>query len=149
MPFPKGVSGNPAGRPRSGEALAEYIRQVHGEDARRLVDRLTTIALDDGDIRDRMRPILQTAGVKPKVLNDTLDELCKVAMTAHVDIKMALAAAGIILERGYGRPPQEIALTSGEGDVMNLSPEDLAARVAVLAERVRKSATPSASSLPS
>jgi len=43
-PFAPGNCANPHGRPRTGLALAEYIRQQGGEDGRRWVDRLVSIA---------------------------------------------------------------------------------------------------------
>jgi hypothetical protein len=46
-PFAKGISGNPAGRPRAGEAVAEYIRELGGPDGRIYVDRLHALAVGD------------------------------------------------------------------------------------------------------
>jgi hypothetical protein len=43
-PFAPGNCANPHGRPRTGLALAEYIRQQGGEDGRRWVDRLVSLA---------------------------------------------------------------------------------------------------------
>lgn len=39
-PFPKGVSGNPAGRPRTGQSLAEHIRRLAGEDGKCYIAQL-------------------------------------------------------------------------------------------------------------
>src|SRR5438093_1539114 len=44
MPFKPGESGNARGRPRTGTALAEYIRQLAGENGRAYVDVLHEIA---------------------------------------------------------------------------------------------------------
>src|SRR5262245_55465161 len=73
-PFSKGISGNAAGRQRSGEALAEYVRELAGPDGRIYVDRLH-------------RP---ATGKKQK------------------DLRIVLAAIGLLLERGFGKPAQAI-----------------------------------------
>jgi hypothetical protein len=57
-PFPKGVSGNPRGRPPSGEALAEYIRDLGGADGKVYIDRLHAIAIGrHKDTRNRLTAI--------------------------------------------------------------------------------------------
>lgn len=103
MGWQKGQSGNPAGRPRSGQAVAEYIRKLAGDDAREYVDELHALAT---------RP--------------------------HNNVKARLAAIGLLLERGYGKPPQELELTGAitqlsESDVSRLSNEDIAALLSILA----------------
>ena len=105
MPFQKGVSGNPAGRPRSGEALADYIRQVHGEDARRLVDTLGALISDHSNIRARICVVLHEAGLRGQALAGTEDRLYDIVLSSHVDLRAMLSAIGILLERGYGKPP--------------------------------------------
>jgi hypothetical protein len=48
-PFPKGVSGNPKGRPPKGESLTEVLTAVIGEDGKTLVaEKLLTMALGKG-----------------------------------------------------------------------------------------------------
>jgi hypothetical protein len=57
-PFPKGTSGNPAGRPRGGHSIAEYIRSLAGEDGSRYVDCLHAIATaEDQPTRVRIAAI--------------------------------------------------------------------------------------------
>src|SRR3954468_17665511 len=80
MPFKLGQSGNPHGRPRSGSALADYIRKIGGEDGRAYVDALHDIA------------------TKP-----------------HKDRKARLAAINMLLDRGYGKPPQAIEVAQSAG----------------------------------
>ena len=47
MPFQKGQSGNPRGRPPGGSSLAERIRGLGGEDGRSYIERLHSIALSN------------------------------------------------------------------------------------------------------
>ena len=47
MPFEKGVSGNPRGRPPGGTSVAEYVRAKAGSDGRRYVDLLDELAMDE------------------------------------------------------------------------------------------------------
>ena len=48
-PFPKGVSGNPRGRPPKGETLTETLREVLGGEGKRLVaEKLLAMALGKG-----------------------------------------------------------------------------------------------------
>lgn len=48
-PFPKGVSGNPKGRPPKGETLTDAIREAIGEDGKRLVaEKLLSMAVGKG-----------------------------------------------------------------------------------------------------
>lgn len=46
--FPKGVSGNPTGRPASLPGLERAIREKHGPNVMLVMDRLLEIALGDG-----------------------------------------------------------------------------------------------------
>ncbi|HEX2594744.1 MAG TPA: hypothetical protein VHL34_24790 [Rhizomicrobium sp.] len=74
MPFQKGQSGNPKGRPSTGQSIAEYIRKLGGEDGKTYVDELHTLGTTSDDPRIRMMAI------------------------------------GLLLDRGFGRPPQDVTL---------------------------------------
>ena len=76
MPFQPGQSGNPAGRPRTGQSLAEYIRKLAGEDGKVYVDKLDAIVQSDKE-----------------------------------PVQARLTAIGILLERGFGKPPQDLNLS--------------------------------------
>jgi hypothetical protein len=57
-PFPKGTSGNPAGRPPGGKSIAEYIRNLAGDDGRQYLDCLHAIATaEDQSTRVRIAAI--------------------------------------------------------------------------------------------
>jgi hypothetical protein len=86
-PFRKGASGNPAGRPRTGESIAEYIRELGGPDGRLYIDRLHALA------------------------------------TEHSNPRAMLAAIGVLLERGFGRPPQTVDI---HASVTTVRPEAIA-----------------------
>jgi hypothetical protein len=48
-PFPKGVSGNPKGRPPTGKSLTEVLKTVMGEDGKLLAaEKLLALALGKG-----------------------------------------------------------------------------------------------------
>ena len=93
-PFRKGESGNPAGRPRSGEALAEYIRELGGPDGRIYVDKLHALAVGE-----------------------------------HKDSRSRLAAIDILLERGFGKPPQPIEHSGSIGSTVDMSTDDVLAEL--------------------
>lgn len=102
MPFQKGQSGNPAGRPRLAESLAERVRKLGGERGGRYLSKLHEIALAEGPIAFR------------------------------IDVKEQLAALKFLIERGWGKAPQEIILegavrTLDAGAVANLTDEQLEA----------------------
>ncbi len=45
-PFPKGVSGNPGGRPKG---LARYVRELVGDDGRRIADFMLGVLEDESE----------------------------------------------------------------------------------------------------
>lgn len=54
MPWVKGQSGNPTGRPRKGKTLAEVVRKRTGKDGRKIVEEVERLAFgrhDDARIR--------------------------------------------------------------------------------------------------
>lgn len=74
MAFKPGQSGNPNGRPRVGEALAEYVRSLGGPDARAYIDQLhalATIKHDNPGIRIKAIELLMDRGWgKPTELHE-------------------------------------------------------------------------------
>ena len=57
-PFQPGQSGNPKGRPRVGETVAEYIRGKFGPEARDLIEQLGAIATGGHrDVKARIEAI--------------------------------------------------------------------------------------------
>lgn len=75
MKFRPGQSGNPKGRPKTGHSLAEYIRQLGGENGKLYVDKLHALAVEP-----------------------------------HDNINARLTAIGLLLDRGFGKPPQDLNL---------------------------------------
>lgn len=87
-PFPKGISGNPGGRPKVLGEVQELARQKSPE----AVNTLSNIMHDE-----------------------------KAPPAARV------AAANALLDRGYGKPTQQISQTLAKIDPSSISDEELAA----------------------
>ena len=87
-PFPKGVSGNPGGRPKVLGDVQELAREQSPE-------AINTLA---------------------KIMTDE-----KAPPAARV------AAANVLLDRGYGKPTQPISKTLAKVDPSTMSDEELAA----------------------
>ena len=80
MPFQKGQSGNPNGRPPGGLSLAARIRALGGEDGATYAELLHSIAMNEGETT-----------------------------------RLRIDAVKVLLDRGYGAPPQELHVeTSNE-----------------------------------
>ena len=91
-PFPKGVSGNPGGRPKG---LAEAVKAKVGKDGKKLVEALYAIALGT-----------------PKQIEDAFGR------PLDVQVKDRREAVKELLDRGFGRPMQALELTGADGAPM-------------------------------
>lgn len=97
MPFIKGQSGNPIGRSKVNEAHREKCRRLERE------------AIDT--LRDAL---------KATKLNGE-------AMVESADWKARIEAAKVLLDRGFGKPAQEV---TGTIEVNGAEPNDLHAEIA-------------------
>ena len=92
--FPKGVSGNPKGRPRSGEALADYIRELSGPDGKVYVDTLHAIAVGQHkDARSRLTALsllLERGFGRPPHAIEHSGSIASVAQLPTDDLKTEL-----------------------------------------------------------
>jgi hypothetical protein len=66
-----------------------------------------------------------------------LDKLHALATGPHKDTKAQLQAIGILLERGWGRPPQELDIHSTAADFTGLTDAELAARASVILKKLQ------------
>jgi len=88
-PFPKGVSGNPGGRPKG---LARYVRELVGDDGRRIADFMLSV-LDDETERTETR--LKAAdwlaergfGKAPLTMDATVNEPTTIVVRSMFDVE--------------------------------------------------------------
>ena len=66
-----------------------------------------------------------------------VDKLHAIATGEHKDTKAQLQAIGILLERGWGRPPQELDIHSTAADFTGLTDAELAARATVILKKLQ------------
>ena len=116
-PWTAGRSGNPAGRPPLGQALAELVRD-HTSDGLDVVILLRD-AVRDGVVR-------------------TIDPGSRKVSTTPVTFRDRLAAAELLLARGWGGPVQQLRSETVQltidGDLAGLTTAELRDRVEALRE---------------
>ena len=92
-PFAKGVSGNPGGRPKG---LARYVRELVGDDGRRIADFMLNV-LDDESERTETR--LKAA--------EWLAE--RGFGKAPTQVELAEGATAIVVKGAYADDPESLA----------------------------------------
>jgi hypothetical protein len=66
-----------------------------------------------------------------------VDKLHALATGPHKDTKARLQAIGILLERGWGRPPQELDIQSTTADFTGLTNAELAVRASAILKQLQ------------
>ena len=102
-PWEPGQSGNPAGRPKGAVGLARYIRE-HSLDGRVLADFLLRLVHCEGVVMD----------------------LCKVTMDHRLE------AVRILLNRGFGRPVEQLVVEGGASSISDIIAQVYARRQAAI-----------------
>jgi hypothetical protein len=114
-PFPKGVSGNPGGRP---QGLARYVRELVGDDGRRIADFMLGV-LDDGTERKRhaSRVSFVVPPRQPGQSGTKVAEFGLVMGKPQVSapaLEGGTSAAGVLLKRRLVRGRRQVAGGSRE-----------------------------------
>jgi hypothetical protein len=128
-PFPKGVTGNPKGRPKRPlevRIIEIDVRRYSREHGREAVDKLLLL----------MRGKL--------VINTGTEEEPKPTVVL-VGAATQLAAAEAILDRGYGKPPQAVEIAGKDGGPIvteNSAYDLICSRLDSIAERLREAEPP-------
>jgi len=66
-----------------------------------------------------------------------IDKLHAMATGSHKDTKARLQAIAILLERGWGRPPQELDIHDSRAPYAGLSDADLMARASAIVKQLQ------------
>lgn len=99
VPWKKGQSGNPKGRPPIGMSFAERVRAVTGQDGNKLIEMWSAIAWGRLPKDD------------PKASSSVLYLESLKALQRGAEIRDRIACSKLLAERGFGMPKQELEHT--------------------------------------